>query len=69
MSAMPSDTGMRSYPPPEYPERGRYGLTPRDTGGPSLALLLGVAAVVGVGFLSWYYFGPDLVRYLKIRDM
>ena len=25
--------------------------------------------LIGVGFLAWYYFGPDLVRYMKIRDM
>jgi hypothetical protein len=41
----------------------------RDTGGPPLGLLLGVAAVVGIGFLTWYYLGPDFVRYMKIRDM
>ncbi len=67
MSRMASDTWMRSYPAQE--RRGGYHVEPRDRGGPPLGLLLGVAAVVGIGFLSWYYFGPDLVRYLKIRDM
>jgi hypothetical protein len=67
MSRMAPHTGMDSYPPAGYQER-RYDLAPRDTGGPALALLAGVAAVVGNGLLPWYYFGPDLVRYLKIRD-
>jgi hypothetical protein len=26
-------------------------------------------AVVGLGALAWYYLGPDLRRYLKIRNM
>jgi hypothetical protein len=35
----------------------------------SSGLLLTGLAVVAVGALAWYYFGPDLVRYMKIRDM
>jgi hypothetical protein len=27
------------------------------------------AAVVGLGFLAWKYLGPDLRRYLKMRNM
>lgn len=27
------------------------------------------AAVAAVGVLAWYYLGPDLRRYLKIRSM
>jgi hypothetical protein len=32
-------------------------------------LLLAGLAVVGLGALAWYYLGPDLRRYLKIRNM
>jgi hypothetical protein len=31
-------------------------------------LLVGLA-VVGLGVLAWSYLGPDLKRYMKIRDM
>jgi hypothetical protein len=47
-------------------ERGDWGL--RHSGGSS-GLLLGTIAVVGLGALAWYYVGPDLVRYMKIRNM
>lgn len=36
---------------------------------PSGGLLLTGLAVVAVGALAWYYLGPDLVRYMKIREM
>ena len=26
-------------------------------------------AALGLGALAWYYFGPDLRRYLKLRNM
>jgi hypothetical protein len=25
--------------------------------------------VVGLGALAWYYIGPDVIRYQKIRNM
>lgn len=31
-------------------------------------MLAGLAAL-GLGALAWYYFGPDVRRYLKIRNM
>jgi hypothetical protein len=31
-------------------------------------LLVGLGAI-GLGFLAWHYLGPDLVRYMKIRNM
>jgi hypothetical protein len=50
--------------------RGRYAVGPRERGGPSLALVVGGLVAAGViGFLVWDYLGPDLKRYLKIRDM
>lgn len=39
-------------------------------GGPSTTgLLVAGLAVAALGFLAWQYFGPDLVRYMKIRNM
>lgn len=31
--------------------------------------LVGGLALVGLGALAWYYLGPDIRRYLKIRSM
>jgi hypothetical protein len=49
--------------------RARTGLRPRDNSGPSPALLITGAVVIGLGFLAWTYLGPDLKRYLKIHNM
>jgi hypothetical protein len=50
--------------------RERVGLARRrEHGGPSPALLITGAVVVGLGFLAWTYLGPDLKRYLKIHSM
>jgi hypothetical protein len=65
MSAQAAETGMRPY---QGERREHYEVERRDSG-PSLGLILGLGAVVGLGFLAWYYFGPDFVRYMKIRDM
>jgi hypothetical protein len=32
-------------------------------------LVLTGAAVVGLGLLAWQFLGPDVKRYLKIRNM
>jgi hypothetical protein len=40
-----------------------------SSGGLSTGWLLTGLAVVGLGALAWYYLGPDLRRYLKIRNM
>jgi hypothetical protein len=48
--------------------RERYHLTDRPAGLSPGLLLVGVAAV-GLGVLASYYLLPDLVRYMKIRDM
>jgi hypothetical protein len=34
-----------------------------------LGLPLAGLAAVGLGALAWYYLGPDLRRYLKLRSM
>jgi hypothetical protein len=54
-------------------ERGSYEVEGRERryrrSGPGSGLLIGGLAVVALGALAWYYLGPDLRRYLKIRNM
>jgi hypothetical protein len=71
MSAQPSEAGMRRYAYPEEERRGRYGVAERERGSgvPAGALLLVGLGAIGLGFLAWHYLGPDLVRYMKIRNM
>jgi hypothetical protein len=38
-------------------------------GGTSAGWVLVGLAAVGLGALAWSYFGPDVRRYLKIRNM
>jgi len=40
-----------------------------ESSGPPWALLLTGLVVVGLGAMAWSYLGPDLRRYLKIRNM
>ena len=56
---------------PEEQWRWRSPVARREErrGGPSGWLLAGLIAVGVVGGLAWYYLGPDLRRYLKIRNM
>jgi hypothetical protein len=56
--AQDEDWGERYYPA----ERGGGGGFP--TG-----ILLGGLLAVGLGALAWYYLGPDLRRYMKIKSM
>jgi hypothetical protein len=50
--------------------RERTGLARRaDRGGLSPSVLITGAVVIGLGYLAWTYLGPDLKRYMKIRDM
>jgi hypothetical protein len=50
--------------------RVRTGLSRRtDRGGPSPALLITGAVVVGLAFLAWSHLGSDLKRYIKIHNM
>jgi hypothetical protein len=44
-------------------ERGRY------LGRPGPGLLTTGLVLLGLGALAWYYLGPDLRRYLKIKSM
>jgi hypothetical protein len=40
-----------------------------DHAGAGMGWLVAGAALVGIGALAWYSFGPDLIRYMKIRNM
>jgi hypothetical protein len=40
-----------------------------DRGGPSMALLITGAVVIGLGLLVWTYLGHDIKRYIRIRNM
>jgi hypothetical protein len=49
--------------------RGYYLVEERRSRGLSPALVVGGLAVLGLGALAWYYLGPDIRRYMKIRSM
>jgi len=55
------------YQNPQYPyqQMERKG----DGGLSSSGLLITGAVVVGAAALVWYYLGPDLIRYMKMRSM
>ena len=69
MSRAMSENEAREARPAVEQGRGRYDLTERGRGGLSPGLLVAGLAAVGLGVLAWYYLGPDLVRYMKIRNM
>jgi hypothetical protein len=49
---------------------GRWVPTDRkESTGMSSGLVIGGLALIGLGALAWYYLGPDLRRYMKIRNM
>lgn len=50
---------------------GRYYPAERGGGGGGFptGILLGGLLAVGLGALAWYYLGPDLRRYMKIKSM
>ena len=49
--------------------RERYEMERTRRRGGSGGWLLTGLAVAGLGLLAWYYLGPDLRRYMKIRNM
>jgi hypothetical protein len=69
MEAQASDLGMRRDMDPEEERRWRRMAAPRSSGPPAGAVLLVGLGAIGLGFLAWHYLGPDLVRYMKIRNM
>jgi hypothetical protein len=59
-SPLPNDE--RRFSPPHPAHRPEVaGLLP--------GLAVAGLAALGLGALALYYFGPDLVRYMKIRNM
>jgi hypothetical protein len=68
MSRLTSENEARLSRSP-YEEGRRYELMERERPGLPTGLLVAGLAAVGLGVLAWYYLGPDLVRYMKIRNM
>jgi hypothetical protein len=66
MSRLASHYPERVYASPE--EKQQSGIAERVSV-PRPGLLLAGLAALGMGIWAWYYFGPDLRRYLKIRSM
>jgi hypothetical protein len=69
MSAMTPETQGRWSPPANDQWRGRPPADRSDMLGITPGLATAGLAAIGLGVLAWYYLGPDLVRYLKIRNM
>lgn len=67
MSRMTSQYPERVYSSSE--ERQRPIMERFRSGGKSGGWLLAGLTAVGLGVLAWRYLGPDLRRYLKIRNM
>jgi len=56
----PGEEWREAYGPPAAAEGSRTA---------PWGLLVTGLVVVGLGALAWYYLGPDLRRYLKIKSM
>ena len=73
MSAWSSETLPGSAHRPGDEWRGPYDVEGKERGdrrsGPRSGLLIAGLTVAALGALGWYYLGPDLRRYLKIRNM
>ena len=69
MSTFPSETRRRSPYAAGDGWRQRHDFAERESGYGSSGLLLAGLAVLTLGALGWYYLGPDLRRYLKIKSM
>ncbi|HTU92200.1 MAG TPA: hypothetical protein VMF69_19110 [Gemmataceae bacterium] len=66
MSRLTSNYPERVYSSGEEKQRSKLAGRERV---PLPGLLLAGLAVLGLGAFAWYYLGPDLQRYLKIRRM
>jgi hypothetical protein len=60
----------RSTPSPSGDWRERTFVAQRpELSGPPVGLLIAGGIALGLGLMAWYYLGPDLRRYLKLRSM
>jgi hypothetical protein len=60
---------MREASPADIDWRRRSEFAERGFGGVGPGLLFAGLAVAALGAMAWYYLGPDLRRYLKIKSM
>jgi len=49
--------------------RGSIFATREDRIVPYPGWMIAGAVVLGIGLASWYFLGPDVRRYMKIRNM
>ena len=70
MSSLSSESPTRS-PRPVGEWHGHYDVAERrrGSGGSGSGLLIFGLAAVALGAAAWYYLGPDVRRYLKMRSM
>ncbi len=61
--------GLSRMPGEEWRERPRYLERSYSERLPGGWLLAGLITAGVLGGLAWYYLGPDLRRYIKIRNM
>jgi hypothetical protein len=65
---MSSPPTTHPYQPQTREETGYWVRERRPRGGVSALAIVGLS-LVGLGVLGWMYFGPDLKRYMRIREM
>jgi hypothetical protein len=53
----------------EGDRRGSLSSTLEDRLGPHPGWVIAGLVVLGIGLSGWYLFGPDVRRYIKIRNM
>jgi hypothetical protein len=64
MSSSMSESFYQSPHHPQQPWEPR-----RHAGVSSSSLLVTGLVLAGAAALTWYYLGPDLIRYMKMRSM
>jgi hypothetical protein len=69
MSRLTTQEQGREYGEDDRRERYYYPPQRSESSGRSSGLLTTLLIAAGLGGLAWYYLGPDLRRYMKLRNM